>query len=162
QLRGTGFLLGSGVNAVFFGAQQAPAVSVKSDTLLTCRTPAGTPGAVVTVLLSNPNGQATLSAAYTYTTDLAIGGVVPPNGTSLGGGSVVITGSSFVGDGTPPAITFGGVAATGVTVLSDTSVACTAPPGTPGSTVDVVLANSAGTASFTGFRYNAVPTATGV
>ena len=60
QVRGTGFVLSSGINEVFFGSKKATNLVVKSDTLLTCRVPSGTPGTTVTVLLRNPNGSASL------------------------------------------------------------------------------------------------------
>lgn len=159
QVRGSGFLAG-GTPEVRFGGALGTSVSIKSDTLLTVRSPAGTPGAAVALTISNENGLATLPAAFRYDTNLAISALAPANGTSLGGTSVVLTGTSFTGTGGTPVVTFGGLPATGVTVLSDTSLSCTAPSGVAGTTVSVMVTNSAGSASFTGYRYNALPRVT--
>ncbi|NOT31806.1 MAG: hypothetical protein HOP15_15280, partial [Planctomycetes bacterium] len=156
QVRGSGFLSG-GANLVLFGAKGATSVSVLNDTLLTCRTPSGAAGTSVTVTLRNANGEAALASAFFYESDLGITALQPPSGTSLGGTAVVLSGTSFTGSGATPQVTFGGVAATSVTLLSDTSIACVAPRGTAGATVDVAVTNSAGRASFSGYRYHALP-----
>lgn len=158
QVRGSGFL--SGTNEIFFGAKRATSVSVLNDTLLTCRTPSGAAGTSVTVTLRNANGEAALASAYFYESDLGITVLQPASGTSLGGSAIVLTGTSFTGSGATPQVTFGGVAATSVTLLSDTSISCLAPRGTAGATVSVVVTNSAGSASFNGFRYHALPSVT--
>ncbi len=162
QIRGTGFFLSTGINEIFFGAKKATNLSVKSDTLLTCRVPSGTPGTRVSVLLRNPNGSASLLNAFSYSSDLVITAIDPPSAPALGGTSVLLTGTSFTGNGADPAVTFGGVPAGLVALLSDTTVLAVVPPGAPGAIVDVVLTNSVGTATFTGFRYHALPRITSV
>src|SRR5688572_5374381 len=162
QVRGSGFLLSSGVNEVFFGATRASQIAVKSDALLTCRAPAGTPGAVVTVRVRNPNGEAKLDNAFRFSTSLSITAVDPPSASALGGTIVLLTGVGFNGTGTTPAVTFGGTASAVVTLLSDTTVLAVVPPGPQGTPVDIVLTNSAGSAAFTGFRYHAYPRLTSV
>ncbi len=156
QVRGSGFL-GGGTTEVRFGTVLGTGLSIKSDSLLTVRTPAGTPGATVALSLSNANGLATLPAAFRYDTNLSITALQPANGTSLGGTAVIVTGTSFTGTGETPGVTFDGLPATSVTVLSDTSLSCVAPSGVAGTTVSVVVTNSAGSASFIGYRYNALP-----
>ena len=55
-------------------------------------------------------------------------------------------------------MTFGGHPARSVVTVDDTRVRATAPQGTPGTTVDLVLSNSNGTAQVAqGFRYHALP-----
>jgi IPT/TIG domain-containing protein/FG-GAP repeat protein/VCBS repeat protein len=157
QVRGSGFLLTAGTNEVFFGTKKGTSLSIKSDTLLTCRTPSGTPGTVVSVKLRNPNGEATLDNAFTYSADVAITALTPASGSALGGRSVQLTGLGFTGNGATPSVTFGGIPATGVVLVSDTSVMAVVPPGTPGTNVDVVLTNSFGSATFSTFRYHATP-----
>jgi hypothetical protein len=157
QVRGTGFLLTSGVNEVYFGANRGTGVSVKSSTLLTVRVPAGAPGALVPVILRNPNGETRLDNAFRYSTDLVITSVQPPSATALGGTTVLLSGTTFTGDGSPPTVTFGGDPALQVTLLSDTSISAVVPPGVPGTLVDVVLTNSLGTATYGGFRYHLLP-----
>ena len=156
QMSGSGFLAGSGLE-VLFGANKATSLTVLSDVLLTCRTPAGTPGATVNATARTANGQAVLTGGFRYNTDLGITALTPANGTSLGGTIVLLTGTGFAGNGSTPTVTFGGVAATAVTLISDTSVSCVAPRGTGGATVDVVLTKTAGSSTFRGYRYNALP-----
>lgn len=162
QVRGAGFLLSSGSNEVFFGSKRASNILVRSDTLITCRTPSGTQGTLVAVTLRNPDGEVTLEDAYRYSADVAISSVVPTSGTALGGASVVLTGLAFNASGAVPTLTFGGVAASDVVLLSDTSVSAVAPPGTPGTSVDVVLTNSVGSATYSAYRYHATPAITGL
>lgn len=161
EVRGSGFL-SAGTNEVLFGTKLGTAISIKSDTLLTCRTPAGSPGASIDVRLRNTNGEAVLAGAFHYESDLAIATLLPLSGTSLGGTTVVLTGTSFTGSGEAPVVTFGGVAATSVTLVSDTSISCVTPRGSAGTSVDVVVTNAAGTASFSAFRYHALPSVTSI
>jgi hypothetical protein len=74
--------------------------------------------------------------------------ITPAIGTAAGGTLVTITGSNFAG----ASVTFGGVAATAVTVTSNTSLTCVTPVHAAGA-VNVVLTASGGTvtqsASFT-------------
>jgi Flp pilus assembly protein TadG len=67
-------------------------------------------------------------------------GVGPSSGTHVGGNSVVITGQYFSG---AFSVTFGGGAAA-FTVTSDTSINVTAPAGTTGTTVDVIVTTGGG------------------
>lgn len=62
--------------------------------------------------------------------------VAPTGGTTAGGGTITITGLGF--GSAPPAVTIGGTAATDVTLVSDTTVTATIPPGSAGL-ADVVV-----------------------
>jgi hypothetical protein len=64
-------------------------------------------------------------------------GVIPSAGYTTGGTEVIITGSGFGGDPSQTAVTFNGVAATNVIVLSDTRILATAPASTVTGPVDV-------------------------
>lgn len=64
--------------------------------------------------------------------------ISPRAGTLDGGDTVTITGINF-DTGSPASVSFGGVAATNVTVVSGTEITCTTPPVTLGETVDVEL-----------------------
>ncbi len=76
-----------------------------------------------------------------YVTPLpTVTGVSPNSGTTLGGTSVTITGTNFVAGAT---VTFGGTDATGVSVVSPTSITCATPPHAVGA-VDVVVTTSGG------------------
>jgi uncharacterized repeat protein (TIGR01451 family) len=77
----------------------------------------------------------------------------PNQGPGSGGTAVTITGSGFVNGGSL-GVTFGGVAATAVTVVNATTITCTTPPHASG-VVDVVLTNGDGqpTTVANGFTY---------
>jgi hypothetical protein len=160
QVRGTGFLLSTGVNEVWFGARRATNLSVKSDTLLTCRTPPGTPGTLVTVEVRNQNGIGALANSFRYNDQVAITSATPASATALGGTTITLTGTAFTGSGASPTVTVGGVTASSVTLISDTSVSFVCPQGVPGGLVDIVLTNTAGSATLSGFRFHATPTVT--
>ena len=64
--------------------------------------------------------------------------ITPASGSTSGGTSVTITGTGFASGAT---VTFGGTAATGVSVGSSTSITATTPGHTPGA-VDVVITNA--------------------
>jgi phage-related protein len=82
------------------------------------------------------------------------------SGTNDGGTEVVITGTGFV---TGATVTFGGTAATGVSVDSATQITCTTPAHANGA-VDVVVTNTdTGTDTLTnGFTYFSSPTITDI
>lgn len=71
-----------------------------------------------------------------------------PSGGSHNGGTVVtITGTNFTG---AVAVKFGGTNASSFTVLSDTSIRATAPPGETGTTVDIRVTTPGGSSPITG------------
>lgn len=98
-----------------------------------------------------------LSKIYDYHNDSALGLVLdyitpsvptltyiaPTSGPTTGGNTVTITGTSFISSNTT--VSFGGSAATSVTVVSDTVITATAPSGT--GTVDVRVSTPFGTTS---------------
>jgi uncharacterized repeat protein (TIGR01451 family) len=92
----------------------------------------------VTLTASGPTITATLS---------------PNQGSTAGGTAVTITGTGFVSGGSL-GVTFGGIAATGVSFVSATSITCTTPAHAQG-TVDLVLTNGDGqpTTAFNAFTY---------
>ncbi len=75
--------------------------------------------------------------------ELVITSVQPISGASTGGTAVRINGNNFPSS---PTVTFGGVAATDIVVLSPTLITAVTPAGTPGMTV--VTVNSASSESF--------------
>ncbi|MGE3856576.1 MAG: beta strand repeat-containing protein [Dehalococcoidia bacterium] len=90
-----------------------------------------------------------------------VSAVAPAIGPSAGGTAVTITGTGFAAGAT---VTFAGVAATGVTVVSSTSITATTPAGTPGA-VTVTVRNADGQAANVGggFTYqHPAPTVTTV
>jgi hypothetical protein len=72
----------------------------------------------------------------------AVTGVNPDSGPAAGGTAVTITGSHFTG---ATQVSFGGVAAAGYSVDSDTQITATSPPGS--GTVDVTVTTAAGTSA---------------
>ena len=106
-------------------------------------------------------GSGTGAGLYTYAT-LAptVTAVTPNSGITLGGTPVVITGTNFTG---ATGVTFGGAAATGVTVLNSTTITAITPAHAAG-VVDVVVTTPLGSGTGTGlYTYLTLsPVVTGV
>ncbi|RZJ32124.1 MAG: hypothetical protein EON85_02210, partial [Brevundimonas sp.] len=83
--------------------------------------------------------------------------VTPANGPLAGGTSVTITGQNFYG---ATAVTIDGVAATNVTVVSNTSITATVPPGGSAGAKSVAVTTPAATSTrANAFSYNPLPAA---
>jgi Galactose oxidase-like, Early set domain/IPT/TIG domain len=160
-IAGTGFLAGATVK---LGGTAATGVSVASSTSITATAPAHAAGAV-DVLVTNTDSQAgSLINGYTYTgTNPAptVSSITPNTGTANGGTGVTITGTGFL---TGATVKLGGTAATGVTVVSSTSIAAATPAHAAGA-VSVVVTNTdaqAGTLT-NGYTYtNPAPTVSSI
>jgi len=76
--------------------------------------------------------------------------VAPTTGPDVGGTAVTLTGTGFT---TATNVTFDGVSATGITVVSDTSITCTTPAGTAGPADIVVVRPSTNLTYAAGFTY---------
>jgi hypothetical protein len=126
-ITGTGF---AGPATVDFGTTPATGVTVVSPTEITATDPAGTAGATnVTV---TDTGGTSSPVAFTYVaapTIATTNGINPDTGPTAGDTNVTITGTNFVAGST---VSFGGVATTGVTVVSATEITAVAPAGTAG------------------------------
>lgn len=140
---GSGFVNGASVN---IGGYLATGVAVVSPTLITANAPAG-PSGSVTLTVTNPDGTAASFAGVSYggvTTGVggqpSVSSVSPSVGSSAGGTVVSINGSGFIA---PATVTFGGVPATSVTVVSSYLITATTPPN-PVGTVSVLVAGPAG------------------
>lgn len=160
-LTGSGFLDDdAGANAVSFDGAAALNVVVVDDSTITCETPPGAGGTSVDVEVSNDNGSALLAGGFSYFAAPTLASVAPAAGSSLGGATIVLTGTGFQDNAAGVnGVSFGGVAAANVVVLNDTSLECELPAGTPGAAVDVELANANGSAVLVGgFTYHALPT----
>jgi hypothetical protein len=150
-LRGLGF---DSSTIVLVGSHAALGVTVAASdpTTLTATPPPGSIAGPVDVRIFNSNGVASLHDAFTYFEPLALGAVAPPAAPLAGGTPLTITGKGFAG--TSPSLTFGGTAATGLIVVSDTTLTATAPAATQPGPVDVVLADSDGQVTLhAGFVY---------
>jgi hypothetical protein len=158
QVTGTNFVSGA---VVSFGGTPASGVTFVSPTTLTATTPAHASGAA-NVVVTNPDGQsATLSGGFTYVAPPTVTGVSPGSGSTAGGTVVTISGTNFA---TGATVSFGGASATGVTVVSATSITATTPAHAAGA-VSVVVTNPSGLSGTlsSGFTYgSAAPTVTGV
>ena len=73
-----------------------------------------------------------------YVSDPTITNISPNTGSTAGGTAVTITGTEFA---TGATVTFGGVSATDIVVVSATEITCVTPAGTAGA-VDVVITNT--------------------
>ena len=119
------------------------------------------PAVIVASVLAASYGAPTavrglLTVACTYTTPApTVTKVTPAAGQTHGGTRVTITGTGFC-DGVT-SVTFGGIAATGVVVISDTKLTATS-PAHAGGIVDVRVTNSGGTSAIAGDdKYRYVP-----
>ena len=154
-ITGTGFI---GAAAVQFGNTAATNFTVNSATQITATAPAGSLGSVdVTVVTVGGPSATSDSDDFTNTVSLPTVTAVSLNvGSTSGGTSVTITGTSFIG---VEAVDFGATAATNVTVVNDTQITCTSPAGTAGP-VNVIVTTALGasaTSSSDEFNYDVVP-----
>ncbi len=102
-------------------------------------------------------GTITVSVNNNATTSPTVTGITPSSGSTAGGTSVTITGTNFLG---ATAVNFGTPAATGVTVVSATSITATSPAQAAGI-VDVTVTTPTGTSAISAadkFTYVATPT----
>jgi hypothetical protein len=123
--------------AVTIGGVAATTVSVVSTTSIQATTGTHAAGAAdVTVTVDGRSS--TLASAFTYVTlpPPTISAISPSSGSTAGGTTVTLTGTNFASGAT---VSIGGVAATGVTVLSATSLRAVTGPRAAG-VADVVVA----------------------
>lgn len=106
------------------------------------------------------NSQLTAIAALLPAPTTTLTTVAPATGPLAGGTAVTLTGTGFAA---PASVTFNGVAATNVVVVSATSITCVAPRGVYPGVVGVVVTVPAGFSHLSGsFTYSAAaPTLTG-
>ncbi|MEI9901090.1 MAG: IPT/TIG domain-containing protein [Hyphomicrobium sp.] len=119
-------------------------VTVVNATTITAVTPAH-PVGPVDVVVATPGGTGTGTNAYTYVAAPTVTGVSPNIGPIAGGTPVTITGTNFTG---ATNVTFGGSAATGVTVVNDTTITAVTPAHSAGL-VDVYVTTPDGTGTGT-------------
>jgi hypothetical protein len=157
-ITGTNFVSGA---TVTFGTAAATNVTVASSTTITATTPANSAGSV-TVTVSESGQSGSLASGFTYAVPTpTVTGVSPNAGTTAGGTSVTISGTNFLSGAT---VTFGGSAATAVTVVNSTTITATTPAGSAGGvTVTVTNAGGGSGSLASGFTYSSTaPTVTGV
>jgi hypothetical protein len=154
---GTNFVSGATVS---FGGTAATGVTVVNATTITATTPAHAAGAVI-VVVTNPGGlSGTLPNGFTYVPPPTVSGVLPNSGPTAGGTGVTISGTNFIAGAT---VTFGGTAATGVTVVNATTITATTPAHAAGAVNVVVTIPVGGSGTLpNGFTYVPPPTVIGV
>ena len=130
----------TGATGVTFGGAAATSVSVVNATTLTCTTPSGSTGSV-SVLVTTPDGTNAANTLFTYAGKPTLTNVSPATGSTAGGTSVTITGMNLTG---ATSVIFGGAAATNLSVVNATTITCTTPPGSAGST-SVLVTTPGGT-----------------
>ncbi|MHB8877881.1 MAG: beta strand repeat-containing protein [Myxococcaceae bacterium] len=156
-LSGLGFVAGA---TVTIGGNAATGVIVVDDRTITLTTPAGTLGPADVVVTNPDSNTGTLSSGYTYRAAPVVSSVAPVFGPAGGGTAVTITGTGFLSGAS---VTIGGTAATGLTIVSDTSITATSPAGTVGP-ADVKVTNADGQFGTLvgGFEYMPSPTVTAI
>ncbi|MFJ1709446.1 IPT/TIG domain-containing protein, partial [Kitasatospora sp. NPDC088346] len=123
-----------------FGASAATSFTVVSDTQITATAPSSTAGPV-NITVTTPGGTSN-GVAYTYLPAPTLTSAVPGQGPISGGNTVTLTGTDLT---TTTAVKFGTTLAA-FTVVSDTQLVATAPPGTAGP-VNLTVATPGGTSN---------------
>ncbi len=143
---GSGF---TGATVVDFGIVAGTNLTVVSDSSITIDSPPSLNTGTVDVTVTAPGGTSatTPSDQFTYVVGPTVTGISPTFGPTIGGTMVTITGTDFDGATT---VDFGTTQATGVTVVSDTTITAFSPAGsgivnvtvtTPGGTSPTSLAD---------------------
>jgi hypothetical protein len=155
-ITGTGFVAGATVS---FGGTAATGVVVNSATSISATSPAG--AGTVDVTVTTPGGTSAANPPgdqFKFIPAPTITNVSPNTGPAAGGTTVTITGTGFLGDAAT--VSFGGTAATGVVVNSDTSITATSPAGS--GTVDITVTTGGGTSATSGVdQFTYVPAVLG-
>ncbi len=144
-ITGTNF---TGATAVKFGSLAASSFMVNSATQITAVAPAGT--GTVAVLVTTGDGTNATGSNFAYVPAPTITSSTPATGPTVGGTSVVITGTNFTG---ATAVQFGSANAASFTVSSATQITAVSPAGT--GIVNLVVTTPGGTATATAsFTYD--------
>jgi hypothetical protein len=149
---GSGFASGATVS---FGGVAGSGPSVLSATQVKATVPAHAAGAVAVTVVNPDGSQGSLAAGFTYgSTNLTIGSVSPISGPAAGGTKVTLTGTNFQSGAS---VTFGGLAASSITVSNSTTIVATTPAHSSGS-VAVTVTNTDGTTTTlnTGYAFHSV------
>jgi LPXTG-motif cell wall-anchored protein len=137
---GTGFTTAT---AVYFGSTLATGLHVNSDTAVTAVAPAGSGTVDVTVVTAGGTSPTNATDTYTYVNAPAIASLSPAAGPTAGNTLVTITGSDLTGT---TGVSFGGLAASNVTVVNASTVTALSPAGSVGG-VNVTVSTAFGTSA---------------
>jgi hypothetical protein len=158
-ISGTGFVSGA---TVAFGTTPATSVVVVSKTSISCTAPAGSSGSVdVTVTTPGGTSQTSTADKFSYDSAPTVSAIKPTFGPVAGSTPVTITGTGFVAGAV---VKFGTVAATGVVVVSATTITCNSPAQAAG-TVNVTVTTPGGTSATVAtdqYTYNPIPVVTSI
>jgi hypothetical protein len=157
KITGVGF---TGTTSVTFGGIPATNVFVFNPTTITCRTGVSSVAGQVGVVVTTGDGPSNTFSPYTYLTPPDITSISPSYGGTIGGTTVIITGTSFTGVST---VMFGTLKVKSLRVINDTTIICvTAARPTPGE-LDITVRNSIGLSNaFPSFTYITTPKITGI
>lgn len=146
-ISGAGFLSGATVS---FGGAASTLVTVSSPTSLTAVTPAASVGVVSVTVRNADNQSATLAGGFRFVAPPTLTTAAPDTG-DVGGGTLVrLTGTGFNAGTT---VSFGGTAATQVSLVSSTELDAVTPRHLPGA-VDVVVSTDGAIATLAnGFTF---------
>jgi hypothetical protein len=136
-ITGTNF---TGATGVKIGGNDATSVNVDSPTQITCTTPGGSAG-TASVVVTTPSGSNAANTLYTYQTAPTVTSISASSGPLIGGKSVTLTGTNFIG---ATGVTIGGNPATSVTVTNSTTLTCTTPSALSAGTASVVVTTPSG------------------
>lgn len=145
---GSGF---NGATDVNFDGTPGDNLVVSSDTSLTVTSPSHVAGQI-NVQVVAPGGTSG-SSPFTYNDPAAVVSMLPNSGPAAGGTLVTFVGTGFTGT---TAVTFDGVAATGINVTGGILMTVTSPPHAAGP-VDVVILGPNGASAPTTFTYDTPP-----
>src|SRR3989339_292524 len=164
-ITGTSFASVTGAAGVKFGVTNASSYTVDSDTQITAVAPAHVSG-LIDIGVTNPIGTSGIVAAdhYTYYDLPAITAVSPTFGSTAGGNTVVITGTSFASVTGAAGVKFGVTNASSYTVNSDTQIPAVAPAHVSGL-IDIGVTNPIGTSAIVAadhYTYYDLPSITAV
>jgi len=111
------------------------------------------------VVVVTPGGTGTFTNGYTYDNAPTVTGISPVAGPIAAGSPVTMTGTNFTG---ATAVTIGGAAATGITVVNSTTITASAPAGSLGTANVVVTAPGGSGTLSAGYLYEAAPTVSSI
>ena len=150
-ITGTNFTGVSGASSVSFGGTNATSYVVNSATQITAVVASGTSGSVKVI---NTDGTATKSG-FTFLNIPTITSFTPTSAAK--DSTVIIIGTNFTGVSGASSVSFGGTNATSYVVNSATQITAVVAAGTSGS---VMVINTDGTATKSGFTFLNIPTIT--
>lgn len=154
----------TGAQRVDFDQAAATNLTVNADGSITVKSPSGTAGQTVDVVVTTPLGTSAASPAdkFTYGSLPAVTSLSPASGLASGNTTVTIHGANLAG---AQQVAFGQGMASNLTSNPDGSITLNSPPGQQGQTVDVVVTTTNGASATNAsdqFTYLYVPSITGV